>query len=514
MATSTVLLGLQVVLALPHLGSISPTMIAAIIAAILELATVTLLLWVFVSAVWRSSERRVTALCFGCGTGLCVVAAALTVATLICLSIGKTLGTYTSAFLAGTAIALVLSFALQLLFLVSRFIADRAQQQNEHPSTPSMLEVGRRSPTTRVKTVPYSRVSPPPGSHASSRAASMDASYPPASSGGFSARSTIYSMASSVENVVRSASSKTRLISSNHSLRSQRSGRSARRAASLESVHQPRATSSAAGDVDSFDSWDTSAVDPQNRQLVIETSATSPGIGRFLETIPASPTTSRSPSPGTPLDQFELPSPRLDHSRRSRSFSPATSARSLVAPQPPRRAFTTQHASASESHIHPLFRSDSPTPPPMASPGTVVIAAPRAGQVISDRLSIRSLSRMRSGSLPAVSSPLTSNESFESLRFARGGVGGRGGGGGRGDEGNDKTFSASSEDSLRSDEQLGEVPEEVPERKITPPVPEYILNAAGSHSQPSLHALYPARKTPSRDGPRGPGLSALQGAAW
>src|SRR5690606_26315437 len=96
---------------------------------------------------------------------------------------------------------------------------------------------------------------------------------------------------------------------------------------------------------DGFDSWDTSAVDPQNRQTVMQ--STSP-TGRFLETIPASPTTSRSPSPG---DSFSLDPPRPRN--RSRSYSPAGSTR---APRPP-----FSHSDGTEAHIHPLFRSDSPT---------------------------------------------------------------------------------------------------------------------------------------------------------
>ncbi|KAJ4411657.1 hypothetical protein N0V82_008971 [Gnomoniopsis sp. IMI 355080] len=390
---------------------------------------------------------------------------------------------------------MAVSFPFQVLFLVSRLIADRAQHNDQSNYSPGMQEIGRRSPTTRVKTVPYSRVSSAPESAPSSRTMSMSSKNPPGSSGGFSATSTIYSITSSVEQAMRSASSKTHLLSSNRSnksfrsqrsLRSQRSQRSARRAASLESVAHRERTSTD----DSFDSWDTSNVDPQNRQLVLDT--TSPvGGSRFLETIPASPTTSRSPSPGTPLD-FEVPRA----ARRSRSFSPASTRSAL--PAPPKRAFT-QQTSVSEGHIHPLFRSDSPTPPPMASPGTIVIAAPQAGQIISDRGSVRSLSRLRSGSLPAVSSPLTNNGSFESFSAVH--------------HYENKTFSGTSDGSGRSDETtLGEVREEteLPERKITPPVPEYILNAG---SQTSLH-VQPARKTPSRDGPSGPGLEALPIGAW
>lgn len=493
-STSAVLLVLQIVLALPHSRATSPTRTAAIIATIFQSATLALLFWVVVTSIRRRSGRKVTALVFGCGMGLCVVAAALTVATLICLSSGKTLGTDTSGFLAGTAIILVVAFPFQSIFLVSRFIADR-RQHDAQSNSPGMQEIGRRSPTTRVKTVPYSRVSPPSESATPSRTVSISSRSPPGSSDGFSATNTIYSMASSVGHVVRSASSKTRLLSgnrSNKSLRSQRSQRSQHsqrsvgRAASMESVTHRERTSTTD---DSFDSWDTSGVDPQNRQLVLETSSPVGG-SRFLETIPASPTTSRSPSPGTPLD-FDMPRA----ARRSRSFSPA-SARSAL-PAPPKRSFT-QQSSVSEGHIHPLFRSDSPTPPPMASPGTIVIAAPQAGQIISDRTSIRSLSRMRSGSLPAVSSPLTNNGSFESFSAAHH---------------DNKTFSGTSDASGRSDETgLGEVLEEaeLPERKITPPVPDYILNAG---SQTSLH-VHPPRKTVSRDGPRGPGLEALPAEAW
>lgn len=462
--TSTVLLILQIVLALPRSKHSSPTRVAAIIAAVLESAALVLLSWLLFTSIRGASAKRVTGVWFGSGIGLCVLAAALSVATVICLSSGKNLEGDTFGFLAGMAILLVLSFATQLLFLVTRFIAERAGY-DDRSSTPGMQEIGRQ-PANRVKTVPYSRTTPPP--EPTSRNVSMDSKSPPSSSGGFSATDTIAS-------TVRSISSRTRLLSSNRSLRSQRSQRSTRRPASLESLgHRDRST---AND-DSFDSWDTSCVDPQNRQTVLESSSPVAG-GRFLETIPASPTTSRSPSPGTPLD---LEPPRRQQ-RRSRSFSPASARTQL--PKPPQRAFT-QHTSASESHIHPLFRSDSPTPPPLASPGTVVIAAPQAGKIISDRQSIRSLSRLRSGSLPTVSSPLSGNGSFESFPPANG-----------------KSLSMASDESGRSEDGMEE--REMPERKITPPIPEYILNA-GSRS--SLVG-FQARKTPSREGPSGPGLEAL-----
>lgn len=474
--TSTVLLILQIVLAQPRSKSNSPTRIAAIISVLLELAALALLLWLLFTSVRRETATKVNRLYFGAGIVLCVIADIVTIATFICLSINKDLGSDTPQFLAGGSVVLVISFIAQLLFIVVRFITERGQE-NDRTDSPGMQEIAWPT-TNRVKTIPYSQTSP---SEPATRDVSVDFR-PPQSSGGFSAADTISSVASTLTNVVRPISSKTGLLSGNRSLRSQRSQRSqrsVRRPPSLDSIRHRERSNTAD---DSFDSWDTSSVDPQCRQTVLDTSSPAAG-SRFLETIPASPTTSRSPSPGTPLD---LDPPRRA-ARRSRSFSPASTRSQLPRPQ---RSFT-QQTSASESHIHPLFRSDSPTPPPLATPGTVVIAAPQAGQVISDRQSIRSLSRMRSGSLPAVSSPLTTKGSFESFPHV-----------------NTKSFSTASDES-RSDESIEEL-EEVPEREITPPIPEYILNAG---SRTSLHG-YQARKTQSRDGPSGPGLEALPSSSW
>ncbi|PGH28438.1 hypothetical protein GX50_08825, partial [[Emmonsia] crescens] len=68
-----------------------------------------------------------------------------------------------------------------------------------------------------------------------------------------------------------------------------------------------------------------------------------------------------------------------------------------------------QRAHSFEDHIHPLFRSSSPDPPPVTTRGTVVTASPVAGQTISKK----ALSRIKSGSfssLPASSSPLAKAE--------------------------------------------------------------------------------------------------------
>ncbi|PYH87596.1 hypothetical protein BO71DRAFT_340690 [Aspergillus ellipticus CBS 707.79] len=69
--------------------------------------------------------------------------------------------------------------------------------------------------------------------------------------------------------------------------------------------------------------------------------------------------------------------------------SPATSSTQLVTtarPAPPKLKLPD------ESFIHPLFRSDSSSPPPTPMPGTTVIASPAAGQTIS----VKTLNRVRS----------------------------------------------------------------------------------------------------------------------
>ena len=251
---------------------------------------------------------------------------------------------------------------------------------------------------------------------------SMESKSPPSSSGRSRAGSdTISSLRSTLSQVVRPISSKTKLVQN----------RSSNKPGFLDSYRDTRASVD-----EGFDSWDTSTVDAQSRHAVESASPTPP---RFLETIPASPTSSRSPSPRFPLD-LEPPRTR----KRSRSYSPANSYKDL-----PRTARQASPESPHEAHIHPLFRTDSPTPPPAATPGTVVTAAPGAGQVISDRSSIKSISRMRSGSLPA--SPLVHYGSFDSMRQV-----------------------------VEGEEQ--EQSEDGGERTLTPPIPDFILNGGPKSS--------------------------------
>ncbi|KAL3488895.1 hypothetical protein BJX62DRAFT_210681 [Aspergillus germanicus] len=62
-----------------------------------------------------------------------------------------------------------------------------------------------------------------------------------------------------------------------------------------------------------------------------------------------------------------------------------------------------------ESNIHPLFRSDSRSPPPTATPNTMVLASPDAGQTIS----VKTLQRMRSTRSVGTHTPRSRSPLFE-----------------------------------------------------------------------------------------------------
>ena len=119
---------------------------------------------------------------------------------------------------------------------------------------------------------------------------------------------------------------------------------------------------------DGFDTWDTSSVDQQTRDAVMGT----PRLNTRLEPIPGS----RSQSPADELSGTLNTSLYAD--RR------ASIAESIL--EPPQPLYTTASRPATptgdESHIHPLFRAESPVPPPRVTPATVITAAPLSGQTI------------------------------------------------------------------------------------------------------------------------------------
>lgn len=358
---------------------------------------------------------------FGAGLSVCSVAAALSIATLVLL--GKdsaklpteVAGTKTTGFLVGGSVAFGVAFAAQLLFQVLQFISVRMGSDGRDEECPARQQ---------VKAIPYQETNPNTEKVRFEDPTTSGRATPRPNYGyGHSVGNSLSSWRSSLYSVMRPIPSKTHLLATNsqHSLPLRM-----RQSDSIDSTAmREQNTASVATTLNGFDSWDTSSVDPQTRQTVAEAaSACSPSMlpAPFLETIPASPMASGQPSPGLPPtdSQLDLSNslliPPKTIRRRSRSFSPA-SMRSL---ELAREAFTQQASQSethiSESHIHPLFRSDSPTPPAIVSPGTVVVAAPNGGQVLSDKHSIRTLARKRSGSLPAVSSPLSRQGSLESFR--------------------------------------------------------------------------------------------------
>ncbi|RFU28311.1 hypothetical protein B7463_g8020, partial [Scytalidium lignicola] len=132
---------------------------------------------------------------------------------------------------------------------------------------------------------------------------------------------------------------------------------------------------------DSINSWDASAVELDVRQAVLGKSSPTP---RFLEIIPATLTSSRSLSPGIPLNL----EPASGNWPKSCSYNPANSYRNATKKN---SRVTSSNRSLREAQMHPFFRLNSPKPFSAATRRTVVTAALSAGQAISDRQSISRL---------------------------------------------------------------------------------------------------------------------------
>ncbi|SPO04576.1 uncharacterized protein DNG_07261 [Cephalotrichum gorgonifer] len=443
LATSAILI--VHVISTGHLPEPARVRTAAIVSASLEGLVLSVLAWLFstyyiVSTPERS--RRFLGIAFGVSILVCTLATVSSVITLISLnsaaqsSTGSVLGSKQTKFMIGSAVALGLAFASQIGFIVTHFVFARLPSHGAALSlhTNEEEEEARQPRRAQLKSIPYHATIPYPRKEKGEDATPLGSSLSPSvSSSGRSATETLSSIRGSISSIARPLSTR-RLLTREKS------------AASSAASNGQRERVSAADE--GFDSWDTSSVDPQNRQTVLQSSSPT---GRFLETIPASPTTSRTPSVIDPVD-LEPPA-RTRNRNRSRSYSPAG-------------PYFATASDSSEAHIHPLFRSDSPNPPPVATPGTVVMASPNAGQVVSDRQSIRSLSRMRSGSLPGAPSPLGrqgSREDFFSdftpLRPA--------------------ARETSPEASIL---EAADEAEDGPERRLTPPIPDWIMSAGARGS--------------------------------
>ena len=188
----------------------------------------------------------------------------------------------------------------------------------------------------------------------------------------------------------------------------------------------------------SLDSWDTSAVSYHIREAIFQSKYIVKAPG--LEPIPGS----RSPSPAKALEgpffqvgpavtspQSPLPQPPVSRPNSPPSspvdqpnfltMFPPSSNQTPTSP-PLQRNFSRPGSRArapsnSEEHIHPLFRTSSPTPPPSATSGTILTAAPEAGQLVNGRV----LQRMRSccGSLPSSPSPLVCSDISPNVRMLK-----------------------------------------------------------------------------------------------
>lgn len=308
------------------------------------------------------------------------------------------------------SIMLAVACTSQIAFMAIHFAQSRHQRFGSHPGPSTSEASSPWSPAAYVKSIRYSQTMPRTSDSEESSSTGLKDTPP-------SLRSKLIHASPlplAFPPAIRHISSRTRLLQGKQSIQS----------LTLSTNIYPNATQ------ESFDTWDTSSVDAHNRQVVMEVS-TSPTTHTYaLETIPASPRASMNA--GSILNI--APPPRRIPTR-SRSHSPATMRGAL-------RGRVT--ATPSELHIHPLFRSDSPTTPPILTPGTRVDAAPDAGQILAQHVPKRPLPRVRSGSLPSLSR----------RPFAR--------------QVDDENAGKGSSEGSDSPDQ---------ERKMTPPVPDWVLNS-------------------------------------
>ena len=415
------------------------------------------------------------------GLVMCVAAGGASVGTFVWISINTptlsstTAGHSPSALFMGSLILWISSVISQavlytLLVLLGRRVSVSRSSIQSNPRDAELLETIEISQPGTTRTL---HTSSPPSPHVPSKHSSLR---------------------SSLTIAVRPVTSRTKLV-----------GRQQSYPASIATT---RASTDSA-----FDTWDTSSISPQMRETVLRSS---PAISRNpLPPIPGS----RSPSPAKALEgPFPLPDVSLtarpstswsqpsspppvsnnmnsSHSHFTNSWSQPSSpisnhffnfaASSFPRPSLPRGRLSseslpflvrTRSASANspvsptadEEHIHPLFRTNSPTPPPTATPGTTVTAAPSsfAGLMIQERI----VRRMRSGSAPTSPSPLTSGTGYffpegSLVRLENGSLPGSSQGLGIGGGSDDE------EDEIDGGGKV--VPEE--DRKMTPPIPEFIL---------------------------------------
>ncbi|KAM3440048.1 hypothetical protein MY4824_002303 [Beauveria thailandica] len=314
------------------------------------------------------------------------------------------------------SVMLALAVTSQIAFMVIHF-AQSHQTKSRARRLFAARETSSWSPTAYVKSIRYSQTLPRTSDSEDSKESFALKDTPPSLRSKFVQANPLHL---AFPPAVRHTSSRTRLLHAKDSMHS-----IGTHSIGTDCSANPNATQ------ESFDTWDTSSVDVRNRQAVMEV-CTSPISRTYtLETIPGSPRASISP------ENMLCFAPPRPIPKRSRSHSPATGRPALRGRAP---------ASVSELHIHPLFRSDSPSTPPILSPGTSVTAAPDAGQIMFQHDSTRHFPRVRSGSLPAMSrSPFAQH--------------------------------ADADADVHGQRMLSKEDMRLQERKMTPPVPEWVLNS-------------------------------------
>lgn len=422
----------------------------AIVCLMLACFASSILLSSLASTLRRSSPASLTLL-FGLAGLACVVGAAAAIASLIYLGLGRSSssssssGPKASSLLAGQAAVLAIAVIAQTAFLTTYFLHCRRSSAHHSRNGGSSSTSGaaadslftddssRSSPKMRVKALRYSRIRPSPSSPTatttpghvpdSSTDSSIDLqsldgsrqwSSPATDSSEQTRRGSSASSASTVTHLpprraVRPTTSRTQLLSRQGSMASIGSG--------VSTVH------------DGGSAWDLGLVPSVSASSLAPRSVSSP--------VRPPPLVLQGPGVG-----------------RGRSASATTAVQAQIQMERERRS--RGPSSPAELDIHPLFRSDSADPPPLASPGTSVRASPDAGKVIPHHASHQSLRRLASATSLG-SSPLSRQSSFD--------AGARRGGGG-------------AESILEVDEERSQDDDE----PLTPPIPDFVLNAGSRHS--------------------------------
>ncbi|KAJ3485152.1 hypothetical protein NLG97_g6881 [Lecanicillium saksenae] len=397
------------------LSSLPAGTATAIAAAALQGTLLIVLSW-FISAhaivKIRELSRPYTSVAFGLGVLASLISLAAGALTLVWMETSSTdddrIRSHRSSKIISVAVMLALAVTSQIAFMAIHFA-----QTHRKRSGPRTLFATREtspwSPTAYVKSIRYSQTMPRTSDSEESESFGLKDTPP-------SLRKKLVHanpLKLAFPQAIRHTSSRTRLLHAKNSMQT----------LAIDTTTHPNTTQ------ESFDTWDTSSVDQRNRQAVIE--ASSPISRTYtLETIPGSPRGSINPE-----NILDIAPPPRRIPKRSRSHSPATRC-----PTPRGRV----PVSPSELHIHPLFRSDSPITPPILTPGTRVVAAPDAGQVIAQHGPVRHLPRVRSGSLPTMSRSQFVQEMAGDI----------------------------AEEKVVDKETLP-----VQERKMTPPVPEWVLES-------------------------------------